>query len=198
MTSSTAKKYIRIRTAMLVLPIFIFFLCYILFAFLLPDFFLSKDALITDTGIIKAAYKTTYKTYDNYNGTYYPRCVDIQLVNKSYYIRLTDNLLEKYWPAIASPENINKKIEVKYQARLMDNNMLNNPEQISINNTLIFPYTAKRKFIGWFAVAVSGAILISSLLLYRVFNIYKLNLFDYDKEIGKESKWKLLKVWLAD
>ncbi|MES2778030.1 MAG: hypothetical protein V4722_27890 [Bacteroidota bacterium] len=198
MKASIVKKYIRIRTFLIVVPVLICLLCYALFKFLLPDYFLSENDLMVDTGTIKAAYYTTYRVYGKQRRIHDKRCVQIELVGKRYFIRLTDDLIDKFWPAIVSPENINKKIEVKYQRRLLESGRLYNPEQISIDNTIIFPFTAKRKYIGWFCIAVIVVIFIFSFLLYRIFNIYKLNLYEHDKKVGKLSKWKLFLTWLAD
>ncbi len=196
MNASIIKKYTRIRTSLIILPLLILLFCYLLFKVLLPEYFLSENDLMVNTGTIKASYYTTYKERGKYGRIYEKKCVQIELVDKRYFIRLTGDL--KFWPAIVTLGNINKEIEVRYKRRNVNPGILYNPKQISIDNRIILPFSESRKFYGWFCIAVIIVIIISSFLLYRVFNIYRLNLYEYDKKIGKLSKWKLFWTWIWD
>ena len=186
------KKHSGVKRALFLLPIFILFL-FCAFVFLIRDYLVTEKDLLTDSGIIRSSFQTTYRDWDKYKGDYDRKCVEIDLIDKPYFIRL-DN--KKHWQPILDPKNRNKKIEVKYQARLMHDNVLVNPNQISIDGTIIFSFNERRTFIKWFSLAVSVAILVFGLLLIRVFKIYRQNMFDHDKHLWNTNKWKLIKTWV--
>ena len=119
------------------MPLFTIFLLYILFKFLLPDYLVQQKNLETDRAIIENVFINKYSSYEKFRGKVYKSCIDITLVDKPYFIRLTDHLVDNYWPLINDPNNISKAIEVKFQNRLLHNNILNNPNQISIDNKVI-------------------------------------------------------------
>lgn len=198
MTVSVNNKFYRVRTILIVVPIFTLFLAYILFKFLLPSYFITENKLITDKGIIKTITPNKYLRNDTHNGKYYENCIDISLTNKHYLIRLSDRSRDKYWDLLNNPNYISKQIEVKFQDFLLSGDILNNPNQISIDNKIIIPYYSEKKVDGWVTIIIIALIIICLLFIYSIFKKYKLNLLPYDKEIGQESKWKLLVIWLTE
>ena len=61
-------------------------------------------------------------------------------------------------------------MEVKYQARLLHDNILFNPNELIIDGRVVIPYDAKKGFIGWANIIVITLIFI---LIYLVFSVYR-------------------------
>lgn len=159
------------------------FFAYILFEFLLPDYFVKQKNLVTDKGIIQNVFKNKYLTWDKAKGKYYASCIDIILVDKPYFIRFSDDLVDHYWGLLNDTNNISRQVEVKFQNRLLRGNILHNPNQISIDSKVIIRYNAKQTFIGWAAVAMTFVIIICLFFIYKAYRIYKTSLFGYHKKV---------------
>jgi hypothetical protein len=184
MTMQTTHNFKGLRNRLIGLSFIILFLSFILFRFIIPDYFVKENALQTDNGIIQNVFKNRYYSYERYRGKVSHPCVDITLVDKSYFIRLSDGLDKKYWAAINDTDNISRRIEVEFQSRLLHDNVLNNPNQISIDNKIIIPFDSKKSFLGWFAI-IAGIVDIACIyLFYLSVKTYKANLCLHDNDIG--------------
>ncbi len=192
----TISKYKRLRTKLIGLSFIIIFLSFILLRFLIPDYFVIEDDLKTDKAIIQNVFKNSYYSYEKYRGKVYHPCIDIVLFDKPYFIRFADGLSKPYWASINNSNNISREIEVEFQSRLLHDNVLNDPNQISIDHKIIIPFNSKKKFIGWFAIIASIVNIACIYFFYLSFKAYKTNLYSYDKQVGQESKWKLFLLWL--
>ena len=191
-------KYKRVRTRILLLPLLILFLAFIILKFLLPAYLVQEKDLDKDRGIIQDVFKNGYPTLNKVNRIVYKSCIDIILADKPYFIRLSDHWDDSYWPLINNPVNISKPIEERFQSRLLHGGILYNPNQISIGNQIIIPYNSNQTVIGWFILALMLAIIVCIYFTYSFIRIYKTKLYESDKIIGQESKWKLLLEWLTD
>ena len=188
-------KYRHVRRRILLLPFWVLFLAFILFRFLLPDYFVQEKDLDTDSGIIQDVYIHSDPTHKGKGHNSY---IDIHLADKPYFIRLSSSGDDKYWPLINNPVNISKPIEVKFQTRRLHNHILDNPNQISIDNKVIIPYNSKQTLIGWFALGEILIIITCLIVIYWSIRTYKIELYELDKKIGQKSKWELFLVWLGD
>ena len=126
---------------------------------------------------------------------YHP-CIDIKVAGKPYRIRLTNTLFRNYWSTINKQSNIGKEIEVKFQKRLLQHDMLYNPNQITINDTLIIPYNAGKYFGIWMVIAAVGVVILCCFLFYSTLITYKDEMLQLDKQLWRENKWKFVSVWL--
>jgi hypothetical protein len=198
MAVQIADKYKGLRNRLTGLTFIIVFLSFILLKYVIPDYFVRENALKTDTAIIQNVFKNKYYSYERYRGKVYHPCIDIVLFDKPYFIRLSDGLDKQYWATINDTNNISRRIEVEFQSRLLHNNVLNNPNQVSIENKIIIPFNSKMKFMGWFAIIATIFDIVCIYLFYLSLNTYKINLYPYDKKVGQESKWKLFLLWLND
>lgn len=174
------------------------FLFFILLKYLLPDYLVKEDELKSDSGVIQSAFMNKYLEYGRYRGMDYKRCLDVILIGKSYHIRFNDELDAKYWPIIIDSRNFSKTIKIKFQARLLHDNILYNPNEVIINDKVIIPADSKKGFIGWFILFVIIAIGSCIYFLYSFTIIYKKDLYFDDKETINDSLWKLIMVWIDD
>ena len=142
-------KYYKLRKKIIGISIIILFLSIIILKFLLPDYLVKENELKTDTGIIQNAFMNKYLEHERYRGMVYKKCLDVILADKPYYIRFTDQLDEKYWSLIIDNQKFSKTIIIKFQARLLHDNILYNPNEVLINNQVIIPADSKKSFIGW-------------------------------------------------
>lgn len=191
-------KYYKLRKKILGLSIIILFLSFILLKFLVPDYLVKENDLKTDSGIIQYASMNKYPEHERYGGIVYKNCLDIVLVDKPYYIRFTDALDSKYWDNIKDKSNYSKTIEVKFQTRLLQKNILYNPNEVLIDNKIVIPSDSKKNFIGWSIIFLTIAIVLCGYFFSKLWKQYKEELYWEDKQISQESKWKLISVWMNE
>lgn len=188
-------KYKGLRGALMGLTFMILFLSYILLKYLIPDYFVKENDLKTDKAIIQNVFKN--KLYSRkISRQSLSSCIDIVLVDKPYFVRLSDGLDKQYWALINDTNNISREIEVEFQNRLLHDNILYNPNQVSIDNRIIIPFNSKRKFIGWFIIIASIVDIVCIYFFCESLKKYKANLYSWDKKVGQQSKWKLFLLWL--
>ena len=183
-------EYNKARRILFVGPIAILFLLFILLKFLLPDYFGKEKDLKADSGIIENILMDKYPTHERYVGTVYKNCLDIALIEKTYIIRLSDDLNKKYWTAINDKLNIHKRIEVEFQDHLLNNNILNNPNKISIDGKVIIPYGYEKPFVGW---AIIGFSLITIVLIYFWYKYFKkcIEILNTNENNLEKTNWQL-------
>ena len=170
---------------------------FIVLKFILPDYLVKENELITDSGIIQYTFMNKYPEHERLR-TVYKNCLDVVLVGKPYYIRFTDALDSKYWKIINDTTNYSKSIQVKFQARLLQKNILYNPNEVLIDNKIIIPSDSKKAFLGWLVIVLMAIIIFCGYLFSLLWKQYRQKLYWEDKEISQESKWKLFMVWLYD
>lgn len=189
--------FFRIRLTMTLAPIATVFFIYICFKSILPNYLETKKDLITERGIIQAIYpnRETRKVLLN---TSYPKCLDIQLYDKKYIIRLTDTSEEDKWSIINNTNNINKTIEIKHSIKSSDIEILYNPKELAIDNKVIIHFNDDKPVIFWLLV---GCIIVGLAFGFVSFLAIKTYIEDYlpgDREDYKKSIWKLIRVWIND
>lgn len=192
------EKYIRIRTVVIVLPLFTIFLLYLLFAVLLPDFLINENNLIADKGIVKRIYRNGYKKFARNQGYINYPCVDIEVVDRPYTIRLTESVSDKYLTKILDTTNNSKEIEFKYQKQRLNDNLIFNPSKIVIGNKILIPFKKNDTLIGWTIMfAFTLFIFLCSYFSYWTFKTYRQNHYQADKKIALEKNRNILLVWLT-
>lgn len=189
-------KYYKLRKKILGFSVVILLILVFLGAFI-SDYLVKENDLKIDSGIIKYTLLNTYPEYERY-GIIYKNCLDIILANKPYYIRLTDELNNKHWIEINDKRNFSKTIQVKFQSRLLQENVLYNPNQLSIDNRIIIPWDSDKNFIEWTIVFAIIVLAVSVYYFSKLLNQYKEQLYFQDKQTGQESKWKLISTWIND
>jgi hypothetical protein len=163
----------------------------------LPDYLLKESDLKTDAGVIQYASMSKYVEQERY-GTVLKNCLDVYLKDKSYYVRFTDELKNKYWARILDKENVSKKIELKFQERLLQDSILYNPNEVLIDNKVIIPVDSERNFQLLILIIFTTIIIACAYFLLRLWQQYKEELYSDDKQISAESKWKLISTWIKD
>ena len=132
------------------------------------------------------------------SATVYKTCLDVILAGKSYFIRFTDDYDNKYWEVINEETNISKTITVKFQSRLLHDNILYNPNEVLINNKVIIPADSKKWVLGLILIVLLIGISTCIYFFTSFLKIYKESLYTEDKETKRESLWKLVMVWIDD
>ena len=183
---------------LIALPIFTIFLLYLLFVILLPDFLITENNLIVDKGIVKKIYRNDYKEFAKGQGYIYYPCVDIDIFDKAYTIRLTKPVTDKYWNSILDTTNNSKEIEFKYQKQRLKDNHIFNPSKIRIDNKILIPFKKNDTLLGWtIMLAFALFVLLCIYFSYWVFKTYRQNHYELDKQIALEKNRSLLYVWLT-
>lgn len=191
-------KYYKLRKKILGIFLLILLISFPLFKFLVPDYFIKESDLKTESGIIKYSFMNKYREWERYRGYIYKNCLDVVLTDKPYYIRFTDELDEKYWAIIKDSNNYTKPIQVKFQTRLLHNGVLYNPNEVLIGNKLIIPYDSKKNFTGCAIIFFFIIIVLCIYYFLKLWKQYKKDLYQDDKQVGQESIWKLISIWLND
>jgi hypothetical protein len=192
-------KYYKLRKKILGISILILFILFVDLKFFLPDYLVKESDLKIDSGIIKYSFYNKYITRrSNHLGYMYVNCLDVVLVDKPYVVRFTSATDDKYWEIIMDSRNYSKPIQVKYQERLLHNNILWNPNEVLIDNKIIIPSDSKKSLIGLiFLFFIAGAIVCGN-YLFSLWKQYKEELYSEDLIVSQESKWKLFMVWLDE
>lgn len=188
--------YKKARRILFSSPLFILFLLFILFNFLLPDYFGKEKDLITDSSIIKKILIDKYPEHVKF-GTVYKNCLDIFLIDRSYFIRLNDGLGGKYWPIINDTFNMHKKIDIGFESHLLHDNILYNPNKISIDGKDIIPYGYEKKFVGLAILVLSIVILILHYVWYGSFRKCK-EILKTDESNLEKTSWQLFLMLIRD
>ena len=190
-------KYYKTRKKLLGLAFIGLILIFILFTYILPDYLLKESELEVDTGIIRKTFMNKYLKRVR-SATVYKTCLDVILAGKSYFIRFTDDYDNKYWEVINEETNISKTITVKFQSRLLHDNILYNPNEVLINNKVIIPADSKKWVLGLILIVLLIGISTCIYFFTSFLKIYKESLYTEDKETKRESLWKLVMVWIDD
>ncbi len=183
-------EYNKVRRILFVVPLSILLLLFILLKFLLPDYFGKEKDLRADSGIIENILMDKYPTHERYVGTVYKNCLDIILIDKPYIIRLSDDLNKKYWSTLNDKLNIGKRIDVGFQDHLLSNNILHNPNKISIDGKVTIPYGYEKTFVGWVIIGFS---LITVVLIYFWYKYFKkcIEILNMNENNLEKTNWQL-------
>jgi hypothetical protein len=179
------------RISVILGPLGTIFFLYIFFTFSLPDFLTKKSQLKNDSGYIELITKTTT---DRKNNTH----LNIYVKEKDYFIQLSDKSRSKYWNEINRRENLNKYISYKFQKRLLFDGILHNPNEIAIGNREIITFESSKSISFWVFIGTVVGICLVSYLSYYTIEKYRKILYPLDQKLWKESKWKVIWLWLSD
>jgi hypothetical protein len=180
----------KVRRLLIILPLVLPFFMYML-SLAVKDLSADKNDYKVDASTIKDIFQGTYEEKQSRD------CLDIYLIDKPYFIRFNRSSDKEFWQTIDNGKSLNKSIAYTYLPHLLHDGILYNPNRIVIDNVEIIPFN-DQSFMLWCAVAlISTFILLFAYFFIRAIIIYRRELYDMDKEIRKESIWKLVRVWLT-
>lgn|GEM_PF-4840205 len=102
--------------------------------YVVKDIFTPFNKLNYDSSTIKKINLTYYNDRTRHIPQY-----DIYLFDKPYFIRISNDY-EQYWKIINNSKNINKNIQYHFLTHVLNNSVLHNPSQLSIDGKIIYAY----------------------------------------------------------
>ena len=190
--------FFRIRLTMVFAPLLTIFFIYVSFKMILPDYLATTQELVCEYGIIQSVYPNIETHKQFLKSDTHQTCIDIELKNKSYIIRLTDKLEEDKWLVINDNLNKNKTIEFKYLPHLLHDKILYNPNELSIDNKIIIHFSDSKRFILWLLIGACLASLLFGFISFLAIKTYVVEFLTIDRVTYKKGVWKLIRVWIND
>jgi len=190
--------FFRIRLTMVFAPLLTIVFLYVSFKMILPDYLATTQELISDYGIIQSVYPNVETQKQFLKSDTHQTCIDIEIKNKSYIIRLTDKLEKDKWVLINDSLNKNRTIEFKYSPRLLHDKILYNPDELSIDNKIIIHFSDSKKFIFLLFIGACLASILFGFISFLAIKTYVEEFLSIDRLTYKKGVWKLLRVWIND
>jgi len=182
---------------MVIAPLATLFFLYFSFIKLLPDYLMTREELASDSGVIKSIYQNI-ETKKYVKSHTHKECLDIELKNRNYIIRLTDGSEKDEWLVINDKRNLNKTIEFRYLPHVFHDNILYNPSELVIDNKTILEFNDSKKSSFWIFIGLCLAGILFGFFSFLAIKTYINEFLAIDRETYKKGFGKLIKAWFKD